>query len=76
MIIRNPAFCLTLYITGVNFRGELHHVVDVSEKKIKCGPIRTQEIGGVRLQDKLYVRSIIPMCQDRKLIQRRDIIAN
>ena len=27
----------------------LQHVGDVSEQKIKCRPIRTREIGGVRL---------------------------
>ena len=32
----NPAFCLFLYLTGVYFRGELQHVGDVSEQKIKC----------------------------------------
>ena len=47
--IGNPAFCLALYLTGVHFRGELQHVSDVSEQKIKCGPFRTREIGGVRL---------------------------
>ena len=31
-----PAFCLSLYLTGVHFRGELQHVGDVSEQKIKC----------------------------------------
>ena len=44
-----PAFCLFLYLTEVHFRGELQHVGDVSEQKIKCWPIRTREIGGVRL---------------------------
>ena len=44
-----PSFCFALYLTGVHFPGELHHVGDVSEQKIKCGPIRTREIGGVRL---------------------------
>ena len=47
--IGNPAFCFALYVTGVHFRGELQHVGDVSEQKRKCGPIRTREIGGVRL---------------------------
>ena len=54
MTIRNPAFCLALYLTGVHFRGELQHVGLVGEQKIKCRPIRTREIAGVRLQDKLY----------------------
>ena len=47
--IGNPAFCLALYLTGVHFQGELQHVGDVSEQKIDCRPIRTREIGGVRL---------------------------
>ena len=33
--IGNPAFCLFLYLTGVHFRGELQHIGDVSEQKIK-----------------------------------------
>ena len=48
MTIGNPAFCLTSYLTGIYFRGELHHVGDVSEQKIKSGPIRTREMGAVR----------------------------
>ena len=47
--IGNPAFCLFLYLSGVHFRGELQHLGDVWEQKIKCWPIRTQETGGVRL---------------------------
>ena len=34
--IGNPASCLALYLTGIYLRGELHHVGDVSEPKIKC----------------------------------------
>ena len=41
--------CLILYLTGVHFRGELQHPGDASGQKIKCCPIRTREIGGVRL---------------------------
>ena len=55
MTIGNPTFYLALHLTGVHFRGELQHVGDDGECKIKCGPIRTREIGGVRLQDELYV---------------------
>ena len=33
--IGNAAFCLTLHLTGVHFRGELHLTGDVSEWKIK-----------------------------------------
>ena len=47
--IGNPAFCLVLCLTGVHFRGELQHVGDVNEQKIKCRPIRIREIDGVRL---------------------------
>ena len=49
MTIRNPAFCFALYLTGVHFRGELQHVGHEGEQKIKCQPIRTREIAGVRL---------------------------
>ena len=47
--IGNPAFCLFWYLIGVHFWGELQHVGDVSEHRIKCRPIRTREIVGVRL---------------------------
>ena len=53
MTIGNPAFCLALDLTSVYFRDELQHVGDVSEQEIKCWSIRTQEIGGIRLQDEL-----------------------
>ena len=49
----NPAFYLTLYLTGVHFRGQLQHVGDISEHKIKCSPIRTRKIGGARLSVEL-----------------------
>ena len=52
--IWNPAFCLVLCLTGVHFRGELQHVGDVSKPKIKCRPIRIQDIGGAPLSDVLY----------------------
>ena len=55
MTIENPAFCLALYLARIHFRGELHHVGHVGWQKIKCRPIRTGEIGCVRLQDELYV---------------------
>ena len=54
MTIRNPAFSLALYLTGVHFWHELQDVGDVSEQKIKSRPIRTREIGRARLSDKLY----------------------
>ena len=54
MTIGNQAFCLFLYLTGVHFWGELQSAGDVSEQKIKCWPMRTKEIGGVRLSDGLY----------------------
>ena len=47
-------FCLPLYLTGVHFRGKLQQGGHVGEQKIKCHPIRTWEIGGLWLQDKLY----------------------
>ena len=49
MTIGNPAFCLALYLIGVHCRGDLQHVGDVSEQRIKRRPIRTQEIGGAIL---------------------------
>ena len=52
--IGNPAFCLLLYLISVHFRGELQHVGNVSQQKIKCRPIRTREIDGVTLSDVLY----------------------
>ena len=55
MTVGNPTFCLALYLSGAHFRGELQHVCYVGEQKIKCRPIRTQEIAGVRLQEELYV---------------------
>ena len=51
--IGNPAFYF-LYLTGVHFRGKLQHSGDINQQKIKCGPIRTREIGGVSLSDVLY----------------------
>ena len=55
--IGNPAFFIALYLTGVHFRGELQHICDVSEQKIKCRPIRTREIGGVRLSEELHIKN-------------------
>ena len=51
--IVNPAFYLALHLAVVHFRGELQHAGDVSEQKIKCSPVTTREIGGVRLWDEL-----------------------
>ena len=53
--IGNSIFCLALYLTGVYFQGELLHVGDVGGQNFKCRPIRAREIGGIRLQEKLYV---------------------
>ena len=53
--IENPAFCLALHLTGVQFRSKLKHVGDVSERRVKYWPIRTWEAGGVRLLEQLYV---------------------
>ena len=53
--IGNPAFCLVSDLNGVHFRSELHHVGDVIEPEIKYLPIRTQETGGARLSEELYV---------------------
>ena len=54
--IENPAFCIALYLIVIHFRGELQHVGDVSEQKIKCRPIRTRTIGGARLSVELYAK--------------------
>ena len=54
MTIGNPAFCLFLYLIDIHFQGKLQHVGDVSQQKIKCQPIRTQEIVGVTLPDVPY----------------------
>ena len=67
MTIGNPTFWLTLYLTGVHFGGDLLHVGHVGGQKIKCGPIRTQEIGGARLQEELYVIYLIPIMLLRQL---------
>ena len=53
--IRNPTFCLFLYLTGGCFRGELQYGDDVSQQKITCRPFRAREVGGVSLSDVLYV---------------------
>ena len=45
--IGNPAFCLSLHLTGVYFRGELQHAGHVGEQKIKFRSIKTREIAGV-----------------------------
>ena len=58
MTVRNPAFCLALYLTGVHFRGKLQYVGHTGGQKIKCRPIRTQEIGGVILQEELYYSEV------------------
>ena len=52
--IGNPAFCLALYLTGVHFQGELKHVGHMGDQEIKCRPIGTREIAGVRLEEELY----------------------
>ena len=46
MTIGNLTFCLSLYLTGVHFRGELQHSGQVIEQ-IKFQPIRTREIAGL-----------------------------
>ena len=47
--IGGPAFGLALYLTGSHFRDELQHVSHVGRQKVKCSPIRTWKIAGVRL---------------------------
>ena len=50
----NPSLCLAWFLTDEHFLGELQHVDDVSAQKVKSGPIRTREIGGVILQEELF----------------------
>ena len=67
MTIGNPAFCLALYLTGVHFRGELQHVDHVGKQKIKCQPIRTRKIAGVKI-----VRQTVCMVAHVFMIQNED----
>ena len=74
MTIRNLGFYLFLYLTGVHFRGELHHGGDVSQIEIKCQPIRAREIGGVSLyvylhQEKKQMSLVNIFCQRRLLVK-------
>ena len=66
--IGNPVFCLASYLTGVHFRGKLQHVGDVSEQKFKCRPIRTRELGGVKLSEEMYVKIIRPCSRNKKCL--------
>ena len=43
MIIVLPTFCLCFPVTGLNLRGILHHVCDVTYDENMCGPIRTRK---------------------------------
>ena len=52
-------FCLFLYLTGVHFRGKLQHGGDVSQQKIKCRPIKTQEIGGVIIASRWHHHEVV-----------------
>ena len=58
--IGNLAFCLAVYLTSIHFWGKFQHfgMSRVSKEKNKCRPIRTKEIGGVRLSEELYVGKI------------------
>lgn len=76
--IRTLAFCLTVSLTGVNFRGKLQYVTHMGGQKIKCRPIRTQEVGGSRLQDKLYVilRRVLVLVLVKRIKQNQVKSAN
>ena len=50
----------------VHFRDELQHAGDLGKQKIKCGPIRTPEINGIRLLDELHINS-------KKVINRKSM---
>ena len=41
--IAHPAFCLFLYLTGVQFRGKLQHGGDVSRQKISKKSVSTKQ---------------------------------
>ena len=71
--IENPAFCIALYLIVIHFRGELQHVGDVSEQKIKCRPIRTRTIGGARLSVELYVKIFRTACEFITDCENRDV---
>ena len=42
-------FWLALYLSAVHFRGKLQHFGHMGKQKIKCQPVKTREIVGVRL---------------------------
>ena len=69
MTIGNPAFFIASYLTGVHFRGELQHICDVSEQKIKCRHMRTREIGGVILSEEqhMFLRHVIQKTKEHIL---------
>ena len=41
--IAHPAFCLFLYLTGVQFRGKLQHGGDASRQKISKKSVSTKQ---------------------------------
>ena len=49
-----PSFLPLLIFNWCTFLRRVTDAGDVSEQKIKCWPMRTQEIGGIRLSDGLY----------------------
>ena len=71
--IENPAFCIALYLIVIHFRGELQHVGDVSEQKIKCRPIRTRTIGGARSSVELYAKIFRTACEFITDCENRDV---
>ena len=46
-------------MTGVYFRGKLQHGGDVSQQKIKCRPIKTQEIVGVIIASRWHHHEVV-----------------
>ena len=71
--IGNPAFYF-LCLTGVHFRGKLQHSGDINQQKIKCGPIRTREIGGVSLSDVLYANYHLAGTEENKRLTLQEKI--
>ena len=53
-ILKIPSFLLLLVFDWRTFSRRVTARWDVSQKKIKCRPIRTWELGGVSLSDVLY----------------------
>ena len=47
---------------------------DVSEQKLKYGPVRTLEIADIRLLDELHVKTVMASCNPKKCCKGYDVI--